>query len=225
MPLLVNLFFLIQLYPRENVLKNTLLVLVMLCLAFIGLSRLMSPNLFAITFRDFWSLKFFSDSFNNSDNLSPAAQVLLSINLFVAANICLIAGLQDVLPLERLISKSFFMLVSFFFVQQITFRMVSFVLRETMFRKNMLVITQQTWNFLGFILLLLATLILLNEQYIHTFKPLIYIALFLLPFTKIIKGLVYAKSNNYHWFYIILYLCSLEILPLVIIGNYFRELF
>ena len=225
MSLLVNLFYVIQLYPRENALKNTLLVLVMLCLALIGLSRLMSPNLFSITFRDFWSLKFYSDSFSGSDNLSPAAHVLLSLNLFVSANICLIAGLQGTLPLEQLISKSFFMVASFFLIQQIGFRIVSFVLTETTMKRNLLVITQQTWNFLGFVLLLLATLILLNEKHVESFKPLIYIALFLLSFTRIMKGLVYARSNNYHWFYIILYLCSLEILPLVIIGRYFQELF
>ena len=108
MSLLVNLFFVIQLYPRENVLKNTLLVLVMLCLAFIGLSRLMSPNLFSITFRDFWSLKFFSDSFSGSNNLSSATHALLSVNLFFAANICLIAGLQGTLPIAVLVKKSFF---------------------------------------------------------------------------------------------------------------------
>ena len=225
MPLLVNLFYVIQLYPRENVLKNTLLVLVMLCLAFIGLSRLMSPNLFSITFRDFWSLKFFSDSFIGSDNLSSATHALLTINLFVSANICLIAGLQGTLPLELLIKKSFFMLTAFFLIQQIGFRLISFVLKETIFKRNLLVITQQTWNFLGFVLLLLGTLILLNEKYTYAFKPLIYIVLLLIPFVRIVKGLIYARSNNYHWFYIILYLCTLEILPLVIIGNYFRELF
>lgn len=225
MSLLANLFFVIQLYPRENVLKNTLLVLIMLCLAFIGLSRLMSPNLFSITFRDFWSLKFFSDSFSGSDRLSPATHVLLSINLFISANICLVVVLQEFMPLELLLGKSFFMLASFFIIQQIGFRVVSFVLRETDIKQNMLVITHQTWNFLGFIFLLLATLILLNEQYVTTFKPLVYFTLFLLPFTKVVKGLIYARSNNYNWFYIILYLCTLEILPLVIMGSYFRELF
>jgi hypothetical protein len=150
---------------------------------------------------------------------------LLSINLFVSANICLIAGLQGTLPLGLLIKKSFFMLTAFFLIQQIGFRLISFVLKETMFKRNLLVITQQTWNFLGFVLLLLGTLILLNEKYTYAFKPLIYIVLLLLPFVRIVKGLIYARSNNYHWFYIILYLCTLEILPLVIIGNHFRELF
>tara|TARA_B100001758_G_C18333074_1_gene569979 strand:- start:313 stop:666 length:354 start_codon:yes stop_codon:yes gene_type:complete len=117
------------------------------------------------------------------------------------------------------------MFASFFIIQQTGFRVVSFVLRETDIKQNVLVITHQTWNFLGFVLLLLATLILLNEQYVNAFKPLVYFTLFLLPFTKVVKGLVYAKSNNYNWFYIILYLCTLEILPLVIIGSYFRELF
>ena len=225
MSLLVNLFFVIQLYPRENVLKNTLLVLIMLCLAFIGLSRLMSPNLFSITFRDFWSIKFYTDSFSGSDTLSAATHAILGINLFLSANICLIVGLQELLPLDFLVRKSVSLFSAFFLVQYLGFRLVSFVLNETEFKKNLLVITHQTWNFLGLIFLMLAIVILLNEKYLYIFKPIIYFALFLLPFTKIVKGLIFAKSNNYYWFYIILYLCTLEIVPLVFLGVYFEELF
>jgi len=89
----------------------------------------------------------------------------------------------------------------------------------------MSVITHQIWNFLGLVILLLALFILLNEQHSQVIKYIIYFALFLLPFTRIVKGLIYAKSNNYDWLYIILYLCTLEILPLVVLGKIFRELF
>mgnify|MGYP001406725381 FL=1 len=115
MLLLVNLFHAIELYPRENVLKNTLLVLIMVCLGFIGLSRLMSPQLFKIVFRDFWSSKFFNESFSDSEIISPAAHVLLSLNLFISLNICMIAVLYESFDLEILVFRVFLML-SFFFV-------------------------------------------------------------------------------------------------------------
>ena len=222
---LFNLFQVIQLYPRENVLKNTLLVLIMVCLGFIGLSRLMSPNLFKIVFRDFWSSKFYNESFSNSEIISPAAHVLLSLNLFISLNICMIAVLQDSIELERLASSVFLMLFFFFLIQQAGFRLSSFFLQNPGLRKNMSVITHQIWNFLGLVILLLALFILLNEQHSQVIKYIIYFALFLLPFTRIVKGLIYAKSNNYDWLYIILYLCTLEILPLVVLGKIFRELF
>lgn len=222
---LFNLFQVIQLYPRENVLKNTLLVIIMVCLGFIGLSRLMSPNLFKIVFRDFWSSKFYNESFSNSEIISPAAHVLLSLNLFISLNICMIAVLQDSIELERLASRVFLMLFFFFLIQQAGFRLSSFFLQNPDLRKNMSVITHQIWNFLGLVILLLALFILLNEEHSQVFKYIIYFALFLLPFTRIVKGLIYAKSNNYNWLYIILYLCTLEILPLVVLGKIFRELF
>ena len=90
---------------------------------------------------------------------------------------------------------------------------------------NLAVITQQVWNFFGLLIFFLAILILLNEEHTQIFKNLVYICLFLLPFTRLIKSLMYAISNNYGWLYIILYLCTLEILPLVVLGKIFRELF
>ena len=225
MYLLVSLFYTIQLYPRENVLKNTLLVLIMVCVGFIGLSRLMSPNLFKIVFRDFWSLKFFNESFSDSEIISPAAHVLLSLNLFISLNICMVAALNESFVLDQLVSQTFFMLSVFFIFQQIGFRLISYILQEPDIAKNMAVITHQIWNFLGLFIFLLGILILLNEQHTQIIKTMVYIALFLLPFTRIVKGLIYAKSNNYGWFYIILYLCTLEILPLILLGSYFRELF
>ena len=225
MQLFVNIFLAIQLYPRENVLKNTLLVLIMVCLAFIGLSRLMSPNLFRIVFRDFWSRKFYNESFSDSEIIPPAAHVLLSLNLFISLNICMIAVLNESFELQELAGSVFLMLSGFFIFQQISFRLSAFLIQEPDLRKNMSVITHQIWNFLGLVIFLLALLILLNEQHSKIFKTLVYIALFLLPLTRVIKGLIYAKSNNYGWLYIILYLCTLEILPLFILGKFFRELF
>ena len=222
---LFNVFQLIQLYPRENVLKNTLLVLIMVCLGFVGLSRLMSPNLFKIVFRDFWSSKFYNESFSNSEIISPAAHVLLALNLFISLNICMIAVLHDSFNLRQLVFRIFLMLTLFFMIQQVSFRLSSFFLQNTELRRNMSVITHQTWNFLGLIVILLALFILLNEQHTHVFKFIIYFTLFLLPFARIVKGLIYAKSNNYGWLYIILYLCTLEILPLVVLWKAFRELF
>lgn len=222
---LFNIFQVIQLYPRENVLKNTLLVLIMVCLGFVGLSRLMSPSLFKIVFRDFWSSKFYSESFSNSEIISPAAHVLLSLNLFISLNICMISVLHDHIDLHQLVFRLFLLFSLFFLIQQVNFRLSSFFLQNSDLRRNMSVITHQTWNFLGLIVLLLAIFILLNEQHTQTYTFIVYLTLFLLPFARIVKGLIYAKSNNYGWLYIILYLCTLEILPLVVLGKVFRELF
>ena len=222
---LINLFLVLELYPRENELKNTFLLFILVCLCFVGLSRLMAPNLFRIVFRDFFSKKTYGDSYIDSDALSPAAHVLLFFNLFITTIICLVSILEYSIPVEEMMYRCFSLVLSFFVIQQLGFRILGAFISAPLFTKNINMITQQIWNFTGVVMFVLATLILLNEEYKPVIKILVFSMLFLLPFARFIKGIIYAKSNNYSWFYIILYLCTLEILPLLILGNYFRELF
>ena len=82
-------------------------------------------------------------------------------------------------------------------------------------------IEQQVFNFSGLILLVLALFTLLNDAYKVWIQYVVYFVIVSLPLAKIIKGVVYAKLNNYRWLYIILYLCTLEILPVVLLWHYF----
>ena len=222
---LINLYLVLQLYPLENELKNTFLLLILVCLCFVGLSRLMVPKLFRIVFREFFSKKIYGESYTDSDALSPAAHVLLFFNLFITTIICLVSVMDYTASMEEMIYKYFFLLFSFFFIQQLGFRILGGLINEPLFTKNISMITQQIWNFIGLVMFVLATMILLNEEYKPGIKILVYSMLILIPLARIVKGIIYAKSNNYSWFYIILYLCTLEILPLLILGSYFRELF
>jgi len=222
---LINLFLVLQLYPRENELKNIFLLFILVCLCFVGLSRLMSPNLFRIIFRDFFSKKTYVDSYTDLDTLSPASHIFLFLNLFITTVVCLVSIIEYTISVEEMIYQCFALACSFFLIQQLGFRIIGSIISEPLFSKNLSMITRQTWNFIGLVMFVLATLILLNEEYKPVIKILVYSMLFLLPFTKIIKGVIYAKSNNYGGLYIILYLCTLEILPLLVLGHYFRELF
>lgn len=222
---LINLDLVMELYPRENELKNTFLFFILLCLCLIGLSRLMTPYLFRIVLKDFFSTKPYGDAYSDSNALSPAAHVLLSFNLFISTVICLISVLDHTSSMEEMVIQCILLVLSFFMVQQVGFRLVGGIVGSDLFVKNMGMITQQIWNFIGLIMLVLATLVLLNEEYRPGIKSLVYILLILLPLARIIKGLMYAKSYNYNWLYIILYLCTLEILPILIIGTYFKEIF
>ena len=222
---LINLFLVLQLYPRENELKNTFLLFILVCLFFVCLSRLMAPNLFRIVFRGFFSKNFYGDSYADLDTLSPATHVFLFLNLFITTIICLVSIMEYSIPVEEMIYHCFTLVLSFFLIQQLSFRIIGGIISEPLFSKNLNLITLQIWNFIGIVMFVLATLILLNEEYKPAIKVLVYSMLFLLSFAKIIKGVMYAKSNNYGWFYIILYLCTLEILPLLLLGSYFRELF
>ena len=54
----------LELFPREVVVKNTLLALVLVCFSFVGLSRLSCPNLFSIVYRNYFSKKVYDSTLN-----------------------------------------------------------------------------------------------------------------------------------------------------------------
>jgi hypothetical protein len=100
-------------------------------------------------------------------------------------------------------------------------KLVAVLFGDKLFGKTLGMYTQQVFNLSGLLLLILALLALLNDAYKELIQFFVYFVIFSLPFVKSIKGIRYAKVNNYRWLYIILYLCTLEIMPVLLLGRYF----
>ena len=211
----------LELFPREVVVKNTLLALVLVCFGFVGLSRLSCPNLFSIVYRNYFSKKVYDSTLNDSEKISPFANALLILNLIITLNVCLVSLVHSSLEAEFLIQITFTVSLMYLFFSFVSHRLVAFIFGEKYFGKTIGMYTQQVFNFSGLLLLILALLVLLNDAYKEVIQYLVYFVLFCLPVAKVLKGLQYAKVNNYRWLYIILYLCTLEIMPILLLGHYF----
>lgn len=221
MILTTHIYAVLELFPREIVLKNTLLALVLVCFGLVGLSRLSCPNLFTIVYRNYFSSKVYDSTLNDSEKISPVANVMLILNLVITLNICLVSMVHSGLEAEQLMKLTFVVSWFYLFFCFISHRLVALVFEDTSFGNSLGMFTQQTFNFTGLLLLVLALFALLNDGYKIWIQYIVYFVLASLPLAKIIKGVLYAKSNNYRWLYIILYLCTLEILPIVLLGYYF----
>ena len=100
-------YLVLELFPREVVVKNTLLALVSVCFGFVGLSRLSCPNLFSIVYKNFFSKKVYDSTLNDSEKISPFANSLLILNLIITLNVCLVSLVHSSLDAEILIQITF----------------------------------------------------------------------------------------------------------------------
>tara|TARA_B100000965_G_C19351656_1_gene652098 strand:- start:86 stop:763 length:678 start_codon:yes stop_codon:yes gene_type:complete len=216
-----HIYAVIELFPREVVLKNTLLALVLVCFGFVGLSRLSCPNLFTIVYKNYFSTKTYDSTLNDSEKISPFANVMLILNLVITLNICLVSMVRSELQAEPLIQLVFLVTWTYLFVCFISHKVVALLFEDKYFGRSLGLFTQQIFNFTGLVLLVLALIALLNDGYKEWIQYLVYTVVIALPLAKVIKGVLYAKLNNYKWLYIILYLCTLEILPVVLLWHYF----
>ena len=218
---LTHIYAVIELLPREIVLKNTLLATVLVCFGFVGLSRLSCPNLFTIVYKNYFSTKTYDSTLNDSEKISPFANVMLILNLVITLNICLVSLVRSELEVVSLVQLVFFVTWTYLFFCFISHRMVALIFEDKYFGRSVGLFTQQVFNFTGLALLVLALFTLLNDGYKEWIQYLVYAVILALPMVKIIKGVFYARLNNYRWLYIILYLCTLEILPVVLLWHYF----
>lgn len=214
-------FLALELFPREVVVKNTLLALVLVCFGFVGLSRLSCPNLFSIVYRNYFSNKVYDSTLNDSEKIAPFANALLAMNLIITLNVCIVSLVHSTLEAEMLMRITFGISVMYLLFSFVSPKLVAVLFGDKLFGKTLGMHTQQVINLSGLLLLILALLALLNDAYKVLIQFFVYFVIFSLPFVKSIKGIRYAKVNNYRWLYIILYLCTLEIIPVLMLGHYF----
>lgn len=221
MILMTHFYAVIELFPREIMVKNTLLHLVLVCFGLVGLSRLSCPNLFTIVYRNYFTNKVYDSTLNDSEKISPFANVMLILNLIITLNICLVSMVNSSLEAEPLMKVALFVSWTYLFFFFMSHRIVALIFEDKYLGRSIGMFTQQVFHFSGLLLLVLALFALLNDAYKVWIQYVVYLVILSVPLAKIIKGVLYAKLNNYRWLYIILYLCTLEILPLVILWHYF----
>jgi hypothetical protein len=127
----------LELFPREVVVKNTLLALVLVCFGFVGLSRLSCPNLFSIVYRNYFSKKVYDSTLNDSEKISPFANALLILNLIITLNVCLVSLVHSSLEAEFLIQITFTVSLMYLFFSFVSHRLVAFIFgREVLWKNN-----------------------------------------------------------------------------------------
>ena len=208
-----------ELLERETHLTSVLLFVILACTAIVGAGRINNPNFFLAISSGFFRLKSQDKTFNDNLRISQGANIALYINFIASLSLCFFLMLFDqnnysFAAISGLTLTGFLMVL-----QQVGFRITSVFSGQTVISEFGALITKQIWFFSGILYLLLSLLWLLNLK----FKPIfIFVFLSILVISSLIrifKGLLLAFWSGFSWYYIFLYLCTFEILPVFILNK------
>jgi len=206
-----------ELIERNTQMNSYLLVIILLCFAFVGVARVAQPDLIAQTFTGFFKVKRPDSNGFEGSKMQPSMTALIVLNYIISFSTCVFLLLYEQSNMLETIWLTIKIVFALTFLQLINFRLVFILSGERAILDSMSAVNKQIWSFGGFILTCMALLWILNQELQHGFEQLFFIVFSSLIVWRIVKGLLLAVQLRYKWYYLILYLCTLEILPLLIL--------
>ena len=208
-----------ELIERNTQMNSYLLVIILLCFAFVGVARVAQPDLIAQTFAGFFKVNRPDSNGFEGSKLQPSMTALIVLNYIISFSTCVFLLLYEQSNLLETVWLTMKIVFALTFLQLINFRLVFILSGERSILDSMSAVNKQIWSFGGFILTCMALLWILNQELQHGFEQLFFIVFSSLIVWRIVKGLLLAAQLRYKWYYLILYLCTLEILPLLILSK------
>ena len=208
-----------ELLDRQTHLTSILLFIILACSAIVGAGRINNPNFFTAISTGFFKFKAQDKSFNENLRISQGASIALVINFIISISLCFFLMLFEENNYS-FATISGFLLVGFLtLLQQIGFRITSIFSGQSGISESGSLITRQIWYFSGILYLLLSLLWLLNMKFKTVFVIVFITILAISSLIRILKGLLFAFWGGFSWYYIFLYLCTFEILPVFILNK------
>ncbi len=203
------------------------IVLLIIGILFVGLAKAFNTNRFKQISKAFFSYQTASEiireekAINHRVNILLSSTFLLSISLFIYQIMTLakinLSNMEVVFYLKILA-----FLIAIYVVKYLFSYILAFVFKQqTLFFEYVFNISLFN-NLLG--LMLIPTILVLYFSHINNTVLVNYIAIpiFILVFIlRVLRLLKIAKTKNISYFYIFLYICTLEILPLVVMIKIF----
>ena len=208
-----------ELIERNTQMNSYLLVIILLCFAFVGVARVAQPDLIAQTFAGFFKVKRPDSNGFEGSKLQPSMTALIVLNYIISFSTCVFLLLYEQSNMLETVWLTMKIVFALTFLQLINFRLVFILSGERAILDSMSAVNKQIWSFGGFILTCIALLWILNQELQHGFEQLFFMVFSSLIVWRIVKGLLLAAQLRYKWYYLILYLCTLEILPLLILSK------
>lgn len=210
-----------ELIERSSQMNSYLLLVSLLSLTFIAYARLSTPDALSLSWKRFWKLSRMESFGFDDEKIRPATQSLFLANFLIS--FCLSAYLFFLSYFERLeallVAGTF--VLGFLIFQLANFRIALFVTDNVKLISVISEINKQVWSFLGLIYLGLSFLWLIYGQANQILKWL-FVGLFVAAYIwRLMKSWRASVQANLERYYLILYLCALEILPLLLVWHWF----
>jgi hypothetical protein len=157
----------------------------------------------------------------DDEKIRPETQSLLLINFFIS--FCLSTFLFFLTYFERIEAfvLALVFVVGFLIFQLINFRIALLITDNWKLVSGISEINKQVWSFSGLVYLCLSFLWLIYGQ-ANNLLNISFVVLFgAAYFWRLVKAWRACVQANLEWYYLILYLCALEILPILFVWRWF----
>jgi hypothetical protein len=154
--------------------------------------------------------------FKENMRMESLSSIFLLLNYFVCFSVCLFLFFSRILSLDLVwaIGLSIFLPIGLFVLDTLSIILVGAITGESKKLHSSLIITLSLNQFFGLFLSLVSLLWIMNPEFNAIYVVVFGILLVLHYLMRVLKNAVAILINGVSWYYLILYFCTLEILPL-----------
>ncbi len=203
----------LQITERGNESIKIILAILLFCVTTIALSKFNNSDLFRSVTKNFFRFKLLESNFNDENRIGFSASFLLNINFILSLTICFFLAFTNFVSGNEALIYALCFSAYLIIMQQISFRLVALLSGEHMISEEIGVLTKQIWHMAGLLFLIIALIWALNQQSTLTVSRFYFIILLTLFAFRYIKGIFLCHKMGIKWYYLFLYLCTLEIMP------------
>lgn len=208
-----------ELLERNTQLTTILLTISLCSTLLVGISTFGAQRLMTSLFQNFIRLNQKEKEFKEALKIGFGANALLFLNFIVSFTLCGFLFIQKNSNIEGIVAWfiSFGVTIAFILLQQIGYRFVAFLSGAKEIIDGISNINKNTWQFGGIMLLTLSYTWILDGNNFKIYSYIFLGILLLMLFLRIVKGILFSFNRRISWYYFILYLCTLEILPAIVL--------
>lgn len=216
-----------HLIEREFNVTNLLIPIIILSFSLITLAKYRNTRIITILAKLFLSSKNLDYVLKEEMRLNSISSVSLIINYIIVLNACLFLSFYHVFHYSTTssillsLSSSLGLLI----IQLVGLWLVGIISNETKVIALPITETIILYETIGILLFFVSLCWVLNPQYSNLFLNLFIGTILLEMIVRFSKCSIAVLKRGMVWYYIILYLCTLEILPFIVLYFYFKENF
>ena len=209
----------LQITERGNESIKIILAILLFCVATIALSKFNNSDLFRSITKSFFRFKLIENNFNDENRIGFGTSILLNINFILSLTICFFLAFTNFVSGNEAIFYSLLLSSYLIIIQQISFRLATLLSGEHMLSDEIGILTKQIWHMGGLLFLIFALIWSLNQQSTLSFSVFYLFMLLTLFAYRYIRGISLCFKIGVKWYYLFLYLCTLEIMPTLMLYN------
>jgi len=212
---------------KEESISYTIIPLIVISFILMTISKFLNTSIFKSLLKLLTATKNFDQIIKEDLKLSSISSVILVANYFFTASSCVFLSFYSTIDLtiSQLFIFSLLLPFGLLLMQALSFWVIGSISNEV---KTLTYPINETFVIIelsGILLFLVSLIWVLNPNYsTYLFQFFIWIT-FIGYVYRTLKSFYCVLQRGVAWYYIILYLCTLEILPMIVIYYYIVENF